>query len=142
LSPTPSWIAVPEERSLCAKITHQDQNPVVIFSPVHYLRGKARRLGLCPLIENGLMAIEANAGGQACRPGQDRCRGPPRRPLLPSPARLRHDDREALLLRDFHEGAQRHDVELVCAGSSSRFAFRALGSTGAALLSDMSLLYR
>ncbi len=57
--PTTAWSPVVEANSFCAEITQDDRRFVVVFSPVRYLRDKARHFQLCSRIEDGLIALEA-----------------------------------------------------------------------------------
>ena len=58
-SPSTAWSPVPEARSYAAEVSHDDRRFVVVFSPVRYLRDRARHLSLCSKVEDGLIAIEA-----------------------------------------------------------------------------------
>jgi transposase len=58
-SPSTAWSPVPEARSYAAEVSHDNRRFVVVFSPVRYLRDRARHLSLCSKVEDGLIAIEA-----------------------------------------------------------------------------------
>jgi hypothetical protein len=57
-SSTTSWVPVPEARSYVTEVAHDHRRFVVVFSPVRYLRDRARHAMLCARVEDGLMALE------------------------------------------------------------------------------------
>ena len=114
-APVTSWTAVPEGCSFCAEVTHDDRRFVVVFSPVRYLRDRARHLALCARIEDGLIALER-------RVRQGRLGDPAKigaaadRILRSSPVGrcFVTTIRKGFFSWDFDERARRYDEELLC----------------------------
>jgi transposase len=53
------WSPVPEARSYATEVAHDGRRFIVVFSPVRYLRDRARHRSLCAKVEDGLIALEA-----------------------------------------------------------------------------------
>ena len=58
-SSSTAWSPVPEARSYATEVAHDGRRFIVVFSPVRYLRDRARHLSLCAKVEEGLIALEA-----------------------------------------------------------------------------------
>ena len=114
-SPSTSWSPVPEARSYATEVAHDGRRFIVVFSPVRYLRDRARHQSLCAKIEEGLIALEARVrakrlvdpaaiGAAADRvlrdSGVSRC-------FTTSVAKGQFS-------WDFNEKARRYDEELLC----------------------------
>jgi len=115
VSPTTSWTAVPDTKSFCAEIAHDDRRFVVVFSPTRYFRDRARHVALCARVEDGLLRLEnrvrtgrlldpAKIGAAADRvlrdSGVGRC--------------FTTTVRKGFFSWDFDEKQRRYDEELLC----------------------------
>ena len=112
---TTPWTAVPEANSFCAEITHGARRFVVVFSPVRYLRDKARHLALCARIEDGLIGLEQRVrAGKLTDPAKIGAAAD--RILRSSPVGRCFvvDIKKGFFSWDFDEKARRYDEELLC----------------------------
>jgi len=113
--PETAWAAVPEARSFCAEVTHDERRFVVVFSPVRYFRDKARHLALCARIEDGLVALEQRVrSGKLTDPAKIGAAAD--RILRSSPVGrcFVTTIRKGFFSWDFDEKARRYDEELLC----------------------------
>ena len=114
-APSTSWTAVPEANSFCVEITHGARRFVVVFSPVRYLRDKARHLALCGRIEDGLIALEQRVrAGKLTDPAKIGAAAD--RVLRSSPVGrcFAVNIKKGYFSWDFDEKARRYDEDLLC----------------------------
>lgn len=114
-SSTTSWVPVPEARSYVTEIAHDNRRFVVVFSPVRYLRDRARHAMLCARVEDGLMALERRVNAK-------RLADPAK--IGAAADRILRDSgvgrcftvkvAKAKFSWDFDEKARRYDEELLC----------------------------
>jgi transposase len=55
--PDTAWTAVPEAKSFCAEISRGGRRFIVVFSPLRFLRDRARENVLLERVEDGLLAL-------------------------------------------------------------------------------------